>query len=101
MRFQKAKENLVQALKLRRTTWGTFEVPQLKDNSDKDITTQLRVELDKQLDSYQNTVNDASLLSKAKSAIERVFRATSPFIKNFLLVAVHAESVPNSLFTQS
>jgi hypothetical protein len=88
-RYEKAKDQLRRALKVRRNDWGSFEFPDLDRISEKEEPDKLQTEIDKVLDAR---IKSAAQFT-AKGVVKQIFMALSPFAKNFLTVASAAQSV--------
>jgi hypothetical protein len=92
-RYEESKSRLKESLKFRRKEWGLFEFPELDAMPEEQDSPKLQIEISKILDARKNSVADGTTWSKAKAAIEHVFKALSPFAKNFLMVAKEGQSV--------
>jgi hypothetical protein len=91
MRYIAAVEHLKAALKLRQPGWETFEFPEFDVIPESNGSLALlRTAIDEKLDSYQE-LRDVSVWQKGKTLVERLFVASSPFVKN-ILTAVRGAS---------
>jgi hypothetical protein len=92
-RYQSASQELTDALQIPRIKWGSFAVPTLDSLETNDPLPQLREYILKILEAREQKTKDKGLWSRCKSSVESAFTATSPFAKNFLIVANNAQSV--------
>ena len=92
-RYKKAVLKLEESLKVRRANWETFEAPKFDDTSKDDPVPELREQINKILEVRKAPINNQDYLARGKRAIERGFKAMSPFAKNFLRVAKEGQSV--------
>jgi len=90
-RYTKAVKRLKKSLKLGRENWEGFAFPEVEGVSE--TITQMRGELETALNTWKVSRDNPDLWSKAKQMAAQVFTATSPFFKNFLTVAINAQSV--------
>jgi hypothetical protein len=91
LRYAKAAKDLKESLELGRENWKSFAFPDVEGVSE--TITQMRGELETVLDAWKLSRENPDLWSKAKHRAAQVFTATSPFFKNFLTVAMNAQSV--------
>jgi hypothetical protein len=92
-RYNEAVKQLENALKLGRSNWETFQIPDLTDIPDNDPIPQLRTELNKMLEVRKTSIKNQETWSKCKKAVSQMFTAMSPFAQNFLQVAKDAQQV--------
>jgi len=92
-RYEKAKDKLRSALKVRRNEWGSFELPELDRISETEEPAKLQTEVDKVLDARIKAASQTT----AKGVVKQIFMALSPFAKNFLTVASSAQSVNSQM----
>jgi len=92
-RYREASQELSRALELPRNKWGSFIIPTLGELSETNPLPQLREFILKTLETREERANSKGLWSGCKRVVERAFTASSPFAKNFLTVASHAQSV--------
>jgi len=95
-RFAKASQALEEALKAWRS-WkyaesGVIEFPELVGEPER-FDDEFRNKLEKIMDTRKESLADKSLWVKSGDTIVAIFTAFSPFAKNFLSVAIHAQSV--------
>ena len=91
LRYTKAVKDLKESLELSREHWKGFAFPDVQGVSE--TITQMRGELETALSVWTVSRENPDLWSKAKHRAAQVFTATSPFFKNFLTVAINAQSV--------
>jgi len=91
LRYAKAVKDLKESLELGRENWEGFAFPDGGGVSET-ITT-MHGELETALNAWKLSRENPDLWSKAKNRAAQVFTATSPFFKNFLMVAMNAQSV--------
>ena len=91
LRYTKAVTDLKKSLELGRENWEGVALPDVEGVSGK--ITQMRGELETALNAWTLSRDNPDLWSKAKHRAAQVFTATSPFFKNFLTVAMNAQSV--------
>ena len=91
LRYAKAVKDLKKSLELGRENWEGVALPDVEGVSGK--ITQMRGELETALNAWTLSRDNPDLWSKAKHRAAQVFTATSPFFKNFLTVAMNAQSV--------
>jgi hypothetical protein len=91
LRYAKAVTDLKKSLELGRENWEGVALPDVEGVSGK--ITQMRGELETALNAWTLSRDNPDLWSKAKHRAAQVFTATSPFFKNFLTVAMNAQSV--------
>ena len=91
LRYAKAVKDLKESLELGREHWKGFAFPDVEGVSE--TITQMRGELETVLNVWTVSRENPDLWSKAKHRAAQVFTATSPFFKNFLTVAMNAQSV--------
>ena len=91
LRYAKAVKDLKESLELGRENWEGFASPDAEGVSE--TITQMRGELETVLNAWKLSQENPDLWSKAKHRAVQVFTATSPFFKNFLTVAMNAQSV--------
>jgi hypothetical protein len=91
LRYAKAVKDLKDSLEQGRKNWEGFAFPDVDGVSE--TITQMREELETSLNAWKLCRENPNLWSKAKRRAAQVFTATSPFFKNFLTVAMNAQSV--------
>ena len=91
LRYAKAVKDLKESLELGREHWKGFAFPDVEGVSE--TITQMHRELETVLNVWTVSQENPDLWSKAKHKAAQVFTATSPFFKNFLTVAMNAQSV--------
>jgi hypothetical protein len=91
LRYAKAVKDLKESLELGPENWKSFAFPDVEGVSE--TITQMRGELETALHAWKLSRENPDLWSKAKHRAAQVFTATSPFFKNFLTVAMNAQSV--------
>jgi hypothetical protein len=95
-RFEKASQALEDAL----TVWkswkyaesGVTEFPELAGEPER-FDDEFRNKLEKIMDTRKAALDDKSIWTKSGDTIVAIFTAFSPFAKNFLSVAMQAQSV--------
>jgi hypothetical protein len=94
-RYEKAVQQLEASLRLkfRGANWQTFEVPRFNDIIEKDPFPQIRTDIEKMLDTREESIKDQSFWSKSKNIMGNIFTATSPIAKNLLTIAKEGSSV--------
>ena len=91
LHYAKAVKDLKKSLELGRENWDGVAFPDVEGVSE--TITQMRGELETALNAWTLSRDNPDLWSKAKHRAAQVFTATSPFFKNFLIVAMNAQSV--------
>jgi hypothetical protein len=92
-RYKKASENLSTALELPLNKWGSFEVTPLNNLDGENPFPKIRAGILKILEKREKKAKSKDFWPSCKRVVERVFKATSPFAKNFLSIASNAQSV--------
>ena len=95
-RYEKAKQQMKEALKFRRNEWGSFDFPQLNTLSEQERRSTLLNEIDKVLDSrsQKDSVVNPTKWAKCKKVVANTFTATSPFAMNLLTIAKDSTQIP-------
>lgn len=98
-KYKKAIDELRKAIKIRKGPWNSFEFEKLCDEPDCLDDLRLRNNINAVLISCEASINDRKGWSKFIHAVECVFKALSPPVKNILIAMKGAQSVmPFSLF---
>ena len=92
-RYKKAVLKLEESLKVRRANWETFEASKFDGTAKDDPIPELREQINKILEARKAPINNQDYLARGKRAIERGFKAMSPFAKTFLRMAKEGQSV--------
>jgi hypothetical protein len=92
-RYKKASDKLSAALDLPRNKWGSFEVTPLNNLDGENPFPKIRAGILKILEKREKKAKSKDFWPSCKRVVERVFKATSPFAKNFLSIASNAQSV--------
>jgi hypothetical protein len=92
-RYAAAITLLNNALKLGRASWESFEFPELDNTPESDDMSNLQDEIEKKLDSRKSSIENPNAWTKGKNLTSRISFVTSPFTKNFLLIAKEVQSV--------
>jgi len=95
LRYEKAVIQLKESLELGRTRWKEFTFPD--SHLVPKTISQMREELEKTLRLWKFSKENPDLWSKSKRMVAQAFTATSPFVKNFLTVAINAQQVALSI----
>jgi hypothetical protein len=97
-RFLKASQLLGEALdKCRIDGMGKIDFPELSGEPDQ-FDSRFREKINNILESRREAAKDKSTFAKAGDIMNGIYTAISPFAKNFLSVAIHAQSVFGPLF---
>jgi hypothetical protein len=97
-RYKDAADQLKEAIKARKDTWGSFDFDELSGEPEGFDDSQFKTKINAVLTSREASIKDKAGWSKLTYAVERVFTACSPFAKNCLIVAKNAQSVMRFLF---
>jgi hypothetical protein len=94
-RYEKAIQQLEASLRLkfRGANWQPFEIPTFNDIIEKDPFPQIRMDVEKMLDTREESIKDRSFWSKSKNIMGNIFTSTSPIAKNLLTIAKEGSSV--------
>jgi hypothetical protein len=92
-RYKRASEELSAALELPRNKWGSFDVTPLGNLNGTDPFPKIRAGILEILEKREEKAKGKGFGPWCKRVVERVFTATSPFAKNFLMIANNAQSV--------
>jgi len=90
-RYTVAAKQLKNSLELGRAKWEGFASPDVDGISETIVQMQGNLELI--LNTWKVSRENPNLWSKGKHMVTQIFTATSPFFKNFLTVALNAQSV--------
>jgi hypothetical protein len=97
-RFLKASQLLGEALdKCRIDGMGKVDFPELSGEPEQ-LDSRFREKINNILESRREAAKDKSVFAKAGDIINGIYTAVSPFAKNFLSVAIQAQSVFVNLF---
>jgi hypothetical protein len=92
-RYEKAVEQLNNAVKVGRNDWKAFQFSDMEKLSERQDTVKLQVEINKVLEARKSSLQNKTNWGKCKGIIELVFSTLSPFVKNVLGVAINIQSV--------
>jgi len=92
-RYQKAVARWRDIINVRRDDLGIFQFPELSTIEENPDILVLRDEVNKILESRKHSIRNTAAWSKSKEIVETMFRALSPFAKNFLNISRNAQSV--------
>lgn len=97
-RYLQAAEFLHQAVKGLREEqhWESFKFPDLSGEPENFDDAHFRDRINLALDSRKTAIRDQTFWTKCKNTVECIFAASSPFAKNFLMIAKEAQSVMSS-----
>jgi len=90
-RYTEAVKQLKESLELGQAKWEGFASPDVDCVSETIV--QMRGDLESMLNTWKVSRENPNLWSKGKHMVTQIFTATSPFFKNFLTVAINAQSV--------
>lgn len=93
IRYEEAANQLNEAIKIRKGSWGSFDFQELRGEPTGFEDAQFKNKINVVLISRETSIKDRHGWSKFTYAVECVFTAFSPFAKNFLTVAKDAQSV--------
>jgi hypothetical protein len=102
-KYKEAADQLEEAIKARRNTWGSFEFDELSGEPEGFDDLQFKNKINTVIASRENSIKDKTGWSKFSYIVECFYTAFSPLAKNFLMVARDAQSVatPLALFDYS
>ena len=96
-RYLKAVDELKEAIKIRKGPWESFNFEDLSNEPEGVDDSQFKNKINTVLLSHQASIKDRKGWSKLMYAVECVFTAISPLVKNLLLATQGAQSVILSL----
>jgi len=97
-RYREATKLLEDTVKGCSKEWGVFDFPELKGEPESVDDSGFKDKIDTVLRNRRDAVKDRTALGKCGHALQRMFTAFSPFVKNFLTIASQGQSVLASLF---
>ena len=92
-RYRKAVDQLKEAIKIRKGSWGSSDFEELIDEPEGFDDSQFKNKINTILISRETSIKDRKGWSKFTNAVECVFTALSPLAKNFLMATKDAQSV--------
>jgi hypothetical protein len=92
-RYKDATEKLSAALELRGNKWGSFDVTPLDNLDGVDPFPKIRAGILEILNKREEKAQSKDFWPSFKRVVERVFTATSPFAKRFLIIANNAQTL--------
>ena len=92
-RYRKAVDQLKEAIKIRKGSWGSPDFEELNDEPEGFDDSQFKNKINAILISREWSIKDRKGWSKFTNAVECVFTALSPLAKNFLMATKDAQSV--------
>ena len=98
-KYKTAVDQLKKAIEIRKGPWNSFDFEKLSDEPDHLDDLQFRNKINAVVISWEPSINDRKGWSKFTYAVECVFTALSPLVKNLLMASQGAQSViASSLF---
>ena len=92
-RYEKAASRLKEAIKFRKGPWDSFDLEEFTREPEGFDDSQFKNKINAVLTSREKSIKDRKGWAKLAHAVECVFTAFSPFVKNFLTVAANAQTV--------
>ena len=92
-RYNEAVNQLREAIKIRKGSWGSFDLEGIIDEPERHDDSLFKNKINAVLMSREASVKDKNGWSKFKYAVECIFTAFSPLVKNVLLATKDAQSV--------
>jgi hypothetical protein len=92
-RYQKAGEQLKEAIKLHKGPWSSLDFEELGKEPERIDDSQFKNKINSVLASREKLIDDRNGWSKFTYAVECVFTSFSPFAKNFINATMGAQSV--------
>ena len=92
-RYQKAAEQLKEAIKIRKESWGPLDFEELNNEPESFDDSQFKNKISAVLASRETLIKDRKGWTKFTHSVECVFTAFSPFVKNLIIASKDAQSV--------
>jgi hypothetical protein len=92
-RYKQAADELREAIQIRKGSWGSFDFEELANEPEAVDDSQFKNKINAALLSRESSIKDSEGWSKFTYAVECVFTALSPPVKNFLLSINSTQSV--------
>ena len=92
-RYKEAASRLKEVIQIRKGPWQSLDLEEFDCEPGGFNDSQLKTKINAVLISREKSIKDRKGWAKLTYAVECVFTAFSPFAKNFLTVAVNAQSV--------